>query len=340
MALLSERERLRDAWTALGDTREEGGWRAIPIRPQGSRRMLVGRHFPGNEEAVLIGFRVAPLPPAAQLPQGRGFRIERLPEAALKSDHDYIAMYRQPSASLELFSLMVEDVIGLLDSHSDAHDSDFLQLFLGRIRAWQEFMHEARSDVLGKTAETGLAGELLIVSRLLDAGLPAMLVLGAWEGPLGGLHDFALGSGAIEVKATVNRHGFPATVGSLEQLDPLLTSPLYLAAVRFRTGEPGASLPEMVEGVADRISKSPGAGAALETLLLRAGYLNAHSGQYSNRFHEVALRFMLVDSGFPGLHRGCVATPVTGAQYAIDLDLVSQSDCGLGVVLDALGVAS
>ena len=43
--------------------------------------------------------------------------------------------------------------------------------------------------------------------------------------------------------------GFPVKIGSLEQLDDAVASPLFLAAVRFERIEGGATLPEMVAEV-------------------------------------------------------------------------------------------
>lgn len=48
-----------------------------------------------------------------------------------------------------------------------------------------------------------------------------------------------LGDGAIEVKATMSSAGFPVKIGSLEQLDDSVASPLFLAAMRFSRGEDG-----------------------------------------------------------------------------------------------------
>ena len=75
---------------------------------------------------------------------------------------------------------------------------------------------------LSQEAEVGLFGEMVVLKALLEAGVPVEVVLNAWQGPLDGLHDFLIGSGAIEVKTTLSTNGFPATVNSLEQLDESL----------------------------------------------------------------------------------------------------------------------
>ena len=60
--------------------------------------------------------------------------------------------------------------------------------------------------------------------------------LDAWQGPLNGLQDFFIGTGAIEVKATIAPQGFPAKISSLDQLDETQRQPLFLAGVRLALG--------------------------------------------------------------------------------------------------------
>ena len=56
MAPQSDIERLQSAWRALAGIDSAEGWRTIPISVEGPCRLLAGRHFPGNEEAILISF--------------------------------------------------------------------------------------------------------------------------------------------------------------------------------------------------------------------------------------------------------------------------------------------
>lgn len=92
---------------------------------------------------------------------------------------------------------------------------------------------------LSPEAELGLAGELAFVIALLDSEVPAEEVLKGWVGPDDAPQDFLLGDGAIEVKATMSSSGFPVKIGSLEQLDDSVASPLFLAAMRFSREERG-----------------------------------------------------------------------------------------------------
>ena len=338
MAQQSEFDRLRTAWRALAGEGRAEGWRTIPIEPNGPRRLLVGRHFPGNEEAILVGFNSVHLPPDGQLPRGQGFRVERVRHEISGNAHAWIALSRQPAGRLDIFARMAQDIVGMLDAYGHVVEQTLFQLFLGRIEAWQEFMHQAKAEVLGPEAEIGLIGELYFLKSLLERGLPAATAIDSWQGPLDGLHDFLLGFGAIEVKSTVATQGFPATVGSLEQLDASLVSPLFLAGVRFVLDAGGMTLPETVGGIVCRLGEKADARGRLESLVLRAGFLWAFSDRYRRRFSLADTRILLVDGTLPALTRNTVNSAIRKARYELDLDLVIAPDVGMGQALEELGV--
>ena len=216
MAPPSDQDELAIAWRALGATEPREGWRTIPLAPALPLRVLAARSFPGNEEAILVGFRNVRVPPAQHLPQGRGFAVERVDPGL---GGVWIALSRQGTASLTLFSLMAQDVIGTLAGAAPGQEEAVLHAFLARIRAWQEFMLKGSDGVLGPDAEVGLLGELLFLGDLLRLPMEPSPVIEAWQGPLDGLQDFVLGTGAVEVKTTLVMGAFPAVVASLEQLD-------------------------------------------------------------------------------------------------------------------------
>jgi hypothetical protein len=338
MAQQSEFDRLQTAWRALAGEGITEGWRTIPIEPTGAHRLLAGRHFPGNEEAILVGFNSVHLPPDGQLPQGQGFRVERVRHKISGDAHAWIALSRQSVGSLDMFARMAEDVVGMLEVYGHVDDQTLFQLFLGRIKAWQEFMHQARAEVLGPEAETGLAGELCFLKSLLETGLSAARALDGWQGPLDGLHDFLLGLGAIEVKSTVATHGFPATIGSLEQLDASLVSPLFLAGVRLVSNDGGMTLQEIIDDILHGLGDSPDAQGKFESLVLRAGFLRAFSDRYRRRFSLVDTRIVLIDEDFPALTQNNVNPAIRKARYEMDIDLVTAPHIGVGQALEELGV--
>jgi len=95
MAQPNEAESLRAAWRALSDHVEGTGWRTIQVGRYGSVRVLAGRHFPGNEEALLAGFPGANLSGKSSLPSGRGFSVSMADLGAEEGNGKWISLSRQ-----------------------------------------------------------------------------------------------------------------------------------------------------------------------------------------------------------------------------------------------------
>jgi len=335
MAAVSNTEIL-SAWRALAGNLGTPGWRSIDLLQAGTCRVKLARHSPGNEEAILVGFSSARLAPASQLPQGQGFRMERASLGEAGAPQQWLALVRQPAGSLELFAAVVADVAAMLNTPGEPQEELLYQRLLGRVRGWQEFMRRGR-DGLGKEAEQGLAGELCFLRELMNAGVLQYSAVNGWKGPLDGLHDFLLGSGAVEVKSTLATEGFPVRIASLDQLDDSQAAPLYLAALRLETDNSGLTLPEHVVDIRKHLSVDPAALALFESALHEAGYLDMHAESYNRRFSVRELALLLVDSEFPRLIPCNVPAEVRWAQYELDLSLLTANSLQLTEVLQKLG---
>jgi hypothetical protein len=262
--------------------------------------------------------------------------VERPPES-FDPGHHWLALSRQPTGNLDLFSAMAADLIELLASVRTADRNQLSRLFLVRIRAWQAFMEKDRAGILGLEAEIGLYGELLVVRALVDAGIAALDAIESWCGPLDGLHDFEIGTGAIEVKSTLATSGFPATIWSIEQLDDTVRQPLFLAGIRLALSGTGRTLPELIAELRHRIHDQLEALATFESRLLQAGYLDPFAEHYVRRFTMVRMILLAIDSRFPRLTRPMIPAPITKLWYVIDLDLVPATPTALPDALHRLG---
>lgn len=327
-------DEFRAAWQSLTKTPEQDGWRSIPITSPRSCVLRAGARKPGNEEAVLAHFPAASLPAAERLPEGQGFSVERVD---LHGDGaTWVALSRKATGGSDLFGAMACDVAGALDEEPEAASQRLLTIFLGRVRAWQEFMRKG-SQPLAAEAEVGLIGELTALANIIEAGVSSDVAVGAWIGPLGGLRDFEIGTGGIEVKSTLSAAGFLARIGSLDQLDDAVRQPLFVAGVRLRQGSEGRSLPDCIEELRDIVRGDAEAERALSERLLSAGYFDGHAEQYSRRFLHVDTRVVEVVKGFPRLIPGSVPHGVTRATYEIDLDNAPSSNIGFELTLKKLG---
>lgn len=323
------------AWEALSGGGAETGWRGIPVARAGACELMAARRFPGNEEALLARFPTARPGSSERLPEGKGFEVVQADPFG--DGMTWIALTRKESGSPELFAEMVGDVAGAMDAAAPEGEAFVLKTLLRRVRMWQQFMSRGTGP-LSPEAELGLAGELFFMAWLLDAGVSHERVLSGWVGPDDAPQDFLLGDGAIEVKATMSSSGFPVKIGTLEQLDDAVASPLFLAAVKFAAEKGGATLPEMVAEVERRLEDEPSAADFLRERLAAVGYSEAHVAQYSRRFEPKEMRWLSVSEGFPRLTPGAVPRGVTRAIYEINLDHAEDFLCDFDQVLSQLGV--
>ncbi len=338
MAPQSEMDELLAAWRALAGSSGAEGWRTIPVAHGGPCPLLAGRHFPGNEEALLVGFNNICVPASELLPQGRGFLVSRADLGDDATGRVWVALRRQVAGGLDLFSMMARDIVIALATLRLADESRILHVFLARIRAWQEFMRREGDGVLCPEAEVGLFGELETLRNLIGAGLSRFDGVDAWKAPLDGIQDFLLGSGAIEVKTTISQAGFPARIGSLEQLDDSLARPLFLAGVRLALDSTGNTLTAEVAELRNLLREDPAALCLFDSRLLQAGFHDDCSGRYTRRFLPAMTRTLLVRDGFPRLTRANVAIEIRNARYELDLDLVSGTAVDIESALQQLGV--
>jgi hypothetical protein len=283
MARRSDHQELVAAWRALAAEAESGeGWHTIPLAGEARFGIQAGRRFPGNEEALLLAFSKANVPSSQHLPQGKGFSVSRV-DLGTENDKCWLAISRRREGNLDLFTSMVQDIIDTLQESGASSDDRVSQILFSRIRAWQDFMRRDTDSVLEFEAELGLVGELLLIQLICQTGLPPAIPITGWVGPIRGIQDFVLGSGAIEVKSTIAVNGFIAKIDSLDQLDDAQRQPLFLAAVRVRLDERGLTLPGIIDEtrtiIADPIDR-----AEFDTKLIHAGYVDATAPQYTRRW--------------------------------------------------------
>jgi hypothetical protein len=324
------------AWSSLTSTDAKPGWQVIALPSAGSLQLLAGRRSPDNAEAVLVLFPTAARAAADRLPEGQGFAIERAnPEGSGKL---WLALTRKPAGSTELFASMACDVVGALDDAvvAGADEAKLMRVFIARVGAWQEFMRKG-TQVLSPQAEIGLIGELMLLRAIIDAGVAPALAIESWVGPLDGIQDFELGTGALEVKATLSAAGFPATIGSLQQLDDSTRQPLFVAGARLRQTESGQNLPEIVELLRVAIKGDDEAERLLSERLLAAGYTDSHSDRYPRKFEQIETRVVEVGGNFPRMTSGTVPAGIMKAIYEIDLDKAPGDNVGVEGALKKLG---
>jgi hypothetical protein len=335
MATLNE-ERLLEAWRALDEHTERRGWKILPISSPRSPLLLAGRQHPLNQESMLIGFTIAGLPKQTALPQSKGFNLEVV-ELPFQGFRYYcLAVTRQPSASLEIFSAMLDDIVGVLQ-HATRSEAEHIAAVIDRIVGWQRFMSRDDDGILRSEQELGLLGEIQVLKLLLSVGIPASGALEWWQGPLDSLHDFVAPRGDLEVKASTKSGPFSATIGSLDQLDETIVQPLYIAAVQFSLSANGFSLPQHIENVRQLLRHEPAMTVVFEGRLLASGYHKVSANRYHRQFSYLTTNFYEVNDSLPHLIKGKVPKGVTDAIYQIEIDATRSHSLDLQEVLQQIG---
>src|SRR6218665_3406696 len=100
------------ACSSLSGADIDPGWRVISLPSAGPLELRAGRRSADNAEAVLVGFPSIHLARADNLPEAQGFVVER--DGPEGNGQLWLALTHK-SASTELFSAMVCDVVGALD---------------------------------------------------------------------------------------------------------------------------------------------------------------------------------------------------------------------------------
>jgi hypothetical protein len=331
-------DEIKAAWAALAEINQSSGWQAAFVTTSGGCRVMAGRHYPENEEALIVGFQLEHYPDSKQLPKGKGFHVEAILDTSLDSNYKWIGLIRTASGSIDIFLGMIRDILKIIVEGAEFPQRNVFSLFIGRIRAWQEFMSRSHKE-LSAEAEVGLYGELVFLKLLLLNGVEPLSALESWLGPLGGLQDFVFGCGAIEVKSTLAVKGFPAKIFSLEQLDDSTLNPLYFGAVRLSVHIGGVSLPMLVKMISEILFLRPLLQEEFCNLLLSVGYHDSHKESYTRCFLMKEIRILLVDSNFPRLIPANVPIGIKSAKYEIDFSQLACNEVPLSKVLNQLNVS-
>jgi hypothetical protein len=179
----------------------------------------------------------------------------------------------------------------------------------------------------GPTVEriAGLAGELLILNRLIDYSSAAWR---AWRGPAGDRHDFRSGSTSLEVKTTLKRGKSTIVVHGLNQLEPNTGGILYLCHL---TLEPSAGGLLSIAALAHRALSRADDPGQLQATLADAGCQAPGSAQWNrHQFNLEAEAFYEVSDEFPRLVPALLKggqAPVGVSAVEYNVDLATASSC-------------
>lgn len=202
------------------------------------------------------------------------------------------------------------------------------------IRQWQSAFRPNR-QAMSRAVQVGLAGELLILQRMLLPVLGPRAVF-HWSGPDRERHDFVIGLVHLEVKATRgSRHEHE--ISRLDQLWTAAGDRLFLASVQLEETQGGQlTVAALIDAIIDGIRTD---SAAVDEFLLKLFRLDwddemRRSGELM-RFNLRDATLYEVDEAFPRLPADfCAPTGVIAVRYTISLANLPPLD--LDEVLDLI----
>jgi Putative PD-(D/E)XK family member, (DUF4420) len=207
--------------------------------------------------------------------------------------------------------------------------ASFAEAVIATLSDFRELLEGA--PLLSSDREVGLFGELTVVDCLISA-LDGAQAVTSWRGPNGDEHDFDLGSGDLEVKATLSEQRVH-WIGSLSQLEPTPGRALWLLSMQLTTGLADALT------IADLVAKlrSQLVGAELEAFenkLHGAGWRDKYCATMRRRFRMRSRPLLLpVDVEFPALTHDRIVTAgmppsrLREIAYSIDVAGLDEEPC-------------
>ena len=262
-------------------------------------------------------------PPTRALFELGGMRLSAVPDES----GTFLTLSLEDSSRRDLFSTICADVVA---AAAVAGREDALSHFLARLDAWRQFLRDRR-DGLSQSETVGLIGELLILERLLACNSQ---LLGCWQAPIDGLHDFRNGGHALEVKTGL---GPSSTIGisALDQLDGTGLRHLDLVHVRLTEARDGRTLQHIISAI-NGILGDGASRRTFENALLRRGLMpDDDSARINPRIELRAMDAYSVTEAFPRLIRSNLPVAISEAAYTLEVRGITSFASDLANTLDA-----
>ncbi len=212
--------------------------------------------------------------------------------------------------------------------------TEALTLVLNRFRQ----LFELQEGQVSPERVVGLFAELVVLEKLLDAGIDAV---SGWLGPTRETHDFVFGAIHLEVKALRASGARSFRVSNIHQMESPEGTELFLAGVRIAPGS--HTIGAMVERIRSRIS--PQQVRDLEAALETMGCQYPVNPEWNEkRFSALEPEVWRVDETFPRLvasmlPNGALPAGVSGVQYTVSLESVASGSTGISSIAASISGA-
>jgi hypothetical protein len=254
-----------------------------------------------------------------QMPQLKGMGVHEIEDG--KGGYYLELELTDPSLRDVFYGLCRDVTTACKDATTD---SSAVEMAVSRTWHWHRLLMGGGA-LLGPEVQKGLAGELVVLCRLLSH-MPSSGAVSAWMGPLNSPKDFELGSLAIEVKARRGLAIPQVKISSEHQLDPQALDMLILHVVELASAAPGCGF--TVVGLAEEtralIAAGDEAAVGLFDGRLATIGLDLEADYEDFRWELTGQTSYCVSGEFPRVIASALPLGLSRVRYALDLNAIAD----------------
>ena len=265
------------------------------------------------------------------LPNIKGLVIDKVKYGDEKADTVSLALSAASAVYNPSFDILCDDLI----EHVKANPEQGLVSSLSdRLSLWKKFFSEVPCEILSEEKQTGLAGELNFILKLLSLKVNKSVLIRSWKGYDHSSKDFIFPRLiAVEVKAS--KSGKSINVSSEDQLDESEYEKcmLYFCNI-LSSNDSGISLNQLIDQIRENLSDSTELIRKFNEDLSKYGYYDIHREYYHRYFHLKNEQIFSVEGDFPRIRKAELRKGVTSTKYAIDLTLADSHQNSFSEIID------
>ena len=217
-------------------------------------------------------------------------------------------------ALLENFTLVIKDVAYRCRQYPD---KDLIKNAINRIFDWTELLKATRNGI-GQSKQTGLWGELFVLSEYVSKIHPIKDAISFWIGPEDKKQDFTFNKVALEIKTKMSGSRASIAITSIDQLKKV-TERLYLIQIFINKANDPDSL--SLQDLFDRIMGLIGEDTETKTQFLfkmQKLYPKATDNERGQKFMFLNHSLYEIDEKFPFIQPDMLPSAIININYEID----------------------
>ncbi|WP_299181960.1 PD-(D/E)XK motif protein [uncultured Neptuniibacter sp.] len=194
------------------------------------------------------------------------------------------------------------------------------------LKHWQKFFAPNR-QILTRSQQVGLAGELIFMLQLIENGLDASDILKAWQGTEKSHHDFHFEKCSVEIKTTTSSNLDCVNITSLRQLERVGTKELYLTQLALdQHDNEEQQLFQLVNSFKELLTSSYLDQVVFAEKLINIGYREQDISQYETCGYTLRKsRIFTIDEHFPCLTTKKIPPEIVEVSYKLSLTGMSKN---------------